>query len=69
MSFSTKRIIDADHEDYININDARDIDYWMKMLGLSAKTLVKAVGLVGPDAREVEKWMKLNKPPKKKSSE
>ncbi|MGZ5191399.1 MAG: DUF3606 domain-containing protein [Flavisolibacter sp.] len=68
MIFSSKRVIDENHDDYININDAREIDFWMNMLGLSAKTIVKAVGIVGPDAREVRKWMKENKPAKKQSS-
>lgn len=68
MLFSSKRVIDENHDDYININDAREIDFWMNMLGLSAKTIVKAVGIVGPDAREVRKWMKANKPAKKQPS-
>lgn len=54
-------------EEYIDIHDDRDIDFWMAQLGLSGKTLVKAVGLVGPDAREVRKWMKKNDPKKKPS--
>ena len=68
MKFSSKRVVDENHDDYININDAREIDFWMNMLGLSAKTIVKAVGIVGPDAREVRKWMKENRPAKKQSS-
>lgn len=57
------RVIDEDY--FIDINDDGEIDFWMVMLGLSAKTLVKAVGIVGPDAREVRKWMKHNNPKKK----
>lgn len=57
------RGVDDDH--FIDINDDREIDFWMVTLGLSAKTLVKAVGIVGPDAREVRKWMKINNPKKK----
>ena len=54
-----------DEDNFIDINDSRDIDFWMLSLGLSTKTLVKAVGIVGPDAREVRKWMKKNNPKKK----
>jgi hypothetical protein len=64
MSVKTAtRVIDEDH--FIDINDDGEIDFWMVMLGLSAKTLVKAVGIVGPDAREVRKWMKQNNPKNK----
>ncbi len=56
-----------DEENFIDINDDAEIDFWMVMLGLSAKTLVKAVGIVGPDAREVRKWMKQNNPKNKLS--
>lgn len=62
-----KRNAPIDEDNFIDILDDRDIDYWMKMLGLSAKTLVKAVGIVGPDARAVRKWMKKNDPKKKPS--
>lgn len=68
MSTSTNKVIDETHDEFININDAREIDFWMKMLGLSAKTVVKAVGIVGPDARAVRRWMKAKKPQKKEST-
>lgn len=57
------QVIDEDY--FIDISDDGEIDFWMVTLGLSAKTLVRAVGLVGPDAREVRKWMKKNNPKKK----
>ena len=57
------QVIDDDY--FIDISDDGEIDFWMVTLGLSAKTLIKAVGLVGPDAREVRKWMKKNNPKKK----
>lgn len=62
-SKTRNRVIDDNH--FIDINDDRELYFWMVMLGLSAKTLIKAVGIVGPDDREVRQWMKKNNPKKK----
>jgi Protein of unknown function (DUF3606) len=59
--------IAVDEDNFIDINNGWEMHFWMNYLGLSAKTLVRAVSIVGPDARKVRKWMRKNNPKKKPS--